>query len=343
METVQRHSAFISYSRSDAAFALDFARELKQAGYPVWLDQLDIPTGARWDDAVEKALSECEIFLIILTPASVASANVKDEIGYAIDNGKRILPILLKECTIPLRLRRFQYVNFTETEFREGIKRAEQLLHNFISESTTPDAPFVTLPETEHISKKVRPVVVSESTQSNTWSRTRVSNRKRIFTLAAAVVVLIVAAGVIKLLSLSNSPSNGGNQQITSGPTALPMVRTVAQFRAEFSNPLSNYDFDGGQNYDDFQNPDVDFFFKPDNAANPQSLVGVDPLNGAKIGGGYLDVLPWEIPQDQFMTTFYSVPQNRQIPCITSQGVYCSFTLVIAENGLTIGYTVYDR
>ena len=56
METAKGRGYFISYSRSDRYFALDLAKELRSAGYPIWLDQLDIPTGARWDDEVEKAL-----------------------------------------------------------------------------------------------------------------------------------------------------------------------------------------------------------------------------------------------------------------------------------------------
>ena len=113
MSPDKQRRTFISYSRINKDFALELAKELKLEGFDVWLDQLDIPLGARWDREVEKALKESEIFLIILTSASVASENVLDEIGYAIDSGKRILPILLEECEIPLRLRRFQYVDFT--------------------------------------------------------------------------------------------------------------------------------------------------------------------------------------------------------------------------------------
>jgi photosystem II stability/assembly factor-like uncharacterized protein len=134
MNVAKQPRTFISYSRKDKGFALELAKELRTAGYLVWLDQLDIPTGARWDDEVERALQESEIFLIILTPASISSENVKDEIGYAIDHGKRILPILMEECQVPLRLRRFQYVDFTKSEFNEGVKRAEQLLQSFINE-----------------------------------------------------------------------------------------------------------------------------------------------------------------------------------------------------------------
>jgi hypothetical protein len=144
----KRRLTFISYSRIDQEFALKLARELKSAGFLIWLDQLDIPTGARWDDEIEKALRECGIFMAILTPASIASENAKDEFGYAIDHGKRILPILLEDCEVPFRLRRFQYVDFTTMNFVQGVKNAKDLLAKMIKEESVP------VPQKESIAKK---------------------------------------------------------------------------------------------------------------------------------------------------------------------------------------------
>jgi ferric-dicitrate binding protein FerR (iron transport regulator) len=132
----QQRYTFISYSRADKEFAIKLARELRSSGYPIWLDQFDIPAGSRWDDEVERALRECSIFMIILTPASIASMNVKDEIGFAIHYGKRILPILVEKCQVPLRLSRFQYVDFTMKSFEDGIESAKQLLTSSMNEST---------------------------------------------------------------------------------------------------------------------------------------------------------------------------------------------------------------
>lgn len=129
---------FISYSRINKDFALKLARELRASGFSIWFDQLDIPAGARWDDEVEQALEDCEIFMVILTPASSQSDNVKDEIGYAIDTGKRILPILLENAKVPLRLRRFQYVDFTAKDYDEGVESAKKLLRRHIDEPTVP-------------------------------------------------------------------------------------------------------------------------------------------------------------------------------------------------------------
>lgn len=124
---------FISYSRADSSFALELAKELRASGFNIWLDQMDIPTGCRWDDEVEKALTQCDIFLVILTPHSIGSNNVKDEIGYAIDSNRHILPVLLENAAVPFRLRRFQYVNFTGKSYEEGIEASKQLLQTQVN------------------------------------------------------------------------------------------------------------------------------------------------------------------------------------------------------------------
>ncbi len=123
-------STFISYSRVNSDFAVRLAQDLKSAGFDVWLDQLDIPTGARWDDAIEKALETSVIFLIVLSPQSIQSQNVKDEIGYAIDAGKQILPVVIEDCKVPFRLRRFQYVDFTGRPYEESLVKIKYLLSN---------------------------------------------------------------------------------------------------------------------------------------------------------------------------------------------------------------------
>jgi hypothetical protein len=123
-------TTFISYSRANSEFAVRFARDLRNAGFDIWLDQLDIPKGSRWDDEVERALESSSTFMIVLAPQSIESQNVKDEIAYAIDAGKHILPVLLQPCKIPFRLRRFQFVDFTNKSYQEGLAEIQLLLSN---------------------------------------------------------------------------------------------------------------------------------------------------------------------------------------------------------------------
>jgi hypothetical protein len=105
-------SAFLSYCRTDSSFALRLAEDLKAAGADVWIDQLDIPPGIAWDRAVEAALSKSPTVLVILSPSSSCSENVLDEVSYAIQKKKRVLPILYRDCDVPLRLARLQYIDF---------------------------------------------------------------------------------------------------------------------------------------------------------------------------------------------------------------------------------------
>ena len=79
---------FISYSRVNSDFAVRLSKDLDLAGINAWIDQSDIPTGARWDDTLQKAIDDSSVFLVLLSPESTSSQNVKDEVGYAIDNGE---------------------------------------------------------------------------------------------------------------------------------------------------------------------------------------------------------------------------------------------------------------
>ena len=104
---------FFSYARADSEFALRLANDLRSLGAALWMDQLDLSGGTRWDQAVEESLKSCGGLLVILSPASVQSNNVLDEVNFALEQNKRVIPVLLQNCDIPLRLKRLHYVDFT--------------------------------------------------------------------------------------------------------------------------------------------------------------------------------------------------------------------------------------
>jgi hypothetical protein len=105
-------AAFISYSRSDSEFVMRLAGDLKAAGANVWLDQLDIPPGERWDRSVEGALDVSPLMLVVLSSAAVDSMNVMDEVSFALEKRKTVIPIVIEDCPIPFRLRRIQHIDF---------------------------------------------------------------------------------------------------------------------------------------------------------------------------------------------------------------------------------------
>jgi hypothetical protein len=120
-------AAFFSYSRDDSEFAIRLAEDLKAAGANVWMDQLDIEPGMPWDRAVESAVTNCPDMLVILSPTSANSDNVRDEISFALSKWKRVIPVLYRECDVPFRLARLQHIDF-RTDYARGLKTLLKIL-----------------------------------------------------------------------------------------------------------------------------------------------------------------------------------------------------------------------
>lgn len=104
---------FLSYARENSDFVLTLANNLRAEGVNLWLDQLDLVPGERWDQSIQEALTNCKTLLFILSPESVSSQNVMDEVSFALEEGKQVIPVLHIDCDIPFRLRRLQHIDFT--------------------------------------------------------------------------------------------------------------------------------------------------------------------------------------------------------------------------------------
>jgi len=114
-------AAFFSYSRDDSEFALRLAQDLKAAGANVWMDQLDMVGGQRWALLVQEALEKSPRVLVILSPSSVNSANVMDEVTFALDEKKTVIPVFYRDCKIPLQLRSVLYIDF-RSDYGRGLQ-----------------------------------------------------------------------------------------------------------------------------------------------------------------------------------------------------------------------------
>ncbi|MEO1289152.1 MAG: toll/interleukin-1 receptor domain-containing protein [Chloroflexota bacterium] len=118
---------FISYARKDGAdFADKLHDDLEADGYDAWIDKRDILGSDYWDDAIEDALKNCEALLLVITPGSTESQNVKDEWGYVL-NKKPIIPLMVETADIPFRANRIQYIDFRDN-YDSGIAKLRKLL-----------------------------------------------------------------------------------------------------------------------------------------------------------------------------------------------------------------------
>lgn len=123
---------------ADREFALNIANRLRNSEVNVWIDVIDIPKGSRWDDELEAALDKCGSLVFILSPNSVESQHVKDEVYAIAEKGGYVVPILLKECRIPLRYRRLQRIDFTG-DFELAYAATLEALRSNSSKIETPE------------------------------------------------------------------------------------------------------------------------------------------------------------------------------------------------------------
>ncbi len=133
---------FVSYSHMDTDFVKRLVEDLRKRGVPTWLDHLNIPAGTRWDLEIEQALDKSTHLLLVLSSHSVQSQNVLDEISFARDENKTIIPILIEDCKLPLRVRRVQYTDF-RTNYDQGVEHVLKQLpreaHEISTSSVTLD------------------------------------------------------------------------------------------------------------------------------------------------------------------------------------------------------------
>ena len=120
---------FISYARSDAVFATRLANSLLKQGVDVWLDTYRLSPGSSWARQIGEALDKCQIMLVVLSPASVASENVEDEWNYYLDQKKPTLCIRHEPCKVPYRLSKLHYIDFFESDFDQALARVAATLN----------------------------------------------------------------------------------------------------------------------------------------------------------------------------------------------------------------------
>lgn len=92
---------FLSHCHEDHEAVGRLTAILRDHGVPVWLSEDAIRGSRRWHDEIGAALARCDWFMVLLSPASVRSDWVKEEIRYAMRQPRlrtRIIPVMHETC-----------------------------------------------------------------------------------------------------------------------------------------------------------------------------------------------------------------------------------------------------
>src|SRR3954466_4968366 len=103
---------FISYVRDNLDAVDRLANELRNKGMTVWLDRNNIDPGARWRDAIRKAIQSGSLFLACFSKEynERIKSYMNEELTIAIDELRQkptdktwFIPVLINETRIPSR------------------------------------------------------------------------------------------------------------------------------------------------------------------------------------------------------------------------------------------------
>src|SRR5215211_5170500 len=120
---------FISYSRQDTSTVDQIVSRLKSDGFEVWIDRANIKGGDLWTVAIVEAIDTAESFVLMLSPSSTASDNVRKEVQLAQDAKRKLFPLLIAAVTLPPQFRYqlagiqlIDYAGDPESKYRELVE-----------------------------------------------------------------------------------------------------------------------------------------------------------------------------------------------------------------------------
>jgi hypothetical protein len=92
---------FISYASADRERVLSLVDALLRAGVTAWLDREGIHGGASYGREIARAIRDCAALVLMTSPLSLASRNVRQEVALAWEYERPYVPLLLDTVTIP--------------------------------------------------------------------------------------------------------------------------------------------------------------------------------------------------------------------------------------------------
>jgi|GEM_PF-6057088 len=101
---------FMSHARLERAeLVLPIVRRLSRL-FHIWIDKSMHP-GDNFDETLLQRIENCSAMIVFLTPQAVRDESwVHKEIQIAVDHGKPIIPVMLKNSSLPLVLKNIHYI-----------------------------------------------------------------------------------------------------------------------------------------------------------------------------------------------------------------------------------------
>lgn len=130
--TVTRPSIFISYSRRNVDFVDRLVQSLERLGFDCWVDRQDLEGGTTWREKISLSIRKCQAFVLVISPDSMNSPIVAQEVSLAEFHGRPIIPVMYEVCDLPpgidLQIHKLHWVNFAVNQYDDAMVQLETAL-----------------------------------------------------------------------------------------------------------------------------------------------------------------------------------------------------------------------
>jgi tetratricopeptide (TPR) repeat protein len=221
---------FVSYSRRDAGdFADQIQRHLSSFKYDIFTDIKSIQAGEVWSNTIETNISDCDIFVVIVSHGALQSPHVENEVLQAQRQKKKIIPCFLRGINpnkIKWGLEKIQGV-----EFSDKYELARNLYSKINIESHSPSENESIFPNSH------------DQGGQKLGTLYRFSNKKSIIIISITIISIIAIIGVvIGMGGFSPTPTpsppvidNGSNEPKDQTAITPPDVNSL------FGEALASY------------------------------------------------------------------------------------------------------
>jgi sugar lactone lactonase YvrE len=113
---------FLAAADTDEAIKDKIKKTLLCESITVWTNKTDIKTGTAFPEAINQGIEGADNFVYLISLDSLKSEYCQQELNQALANNKRIIPLLIENIDldlISLRLKKLQFIDFTEAENAE--------------------------------------------------------------------------------------------------------------------------------------------------------------------------------------------------------------------------------
>ena len=127
---------FISHAHKDAAIAQGFFKHLTAAGLNAFLDTDSLVPGIQWSQKLREELKTAHTVLVLASQKAARSAMVNQELGSAVLNGKKVIPVVwdMDPGQLPGWLREYQALVLCGNDAQRIRASVEQFIQQLVRE-----------------------------------------------------------------------------------------------------------------------------------------------------------------------------------------------------------------